>query len=65
MGWNEGVSLADLWGQITQQLWRVPRVSHGREEQDVSCLVADAPCPAAVLWQEAGLLVAQGLRTSL
>lgn len=54
MGWNEGVSLAELWGQITQQLWRVPKASHGREEQDASCLVADALCPAAVFQQRTG-----------
>lgn len=48
MGWNEGASLTELWGQITWQLWHVPKASHGREEQDASCLVADVLCPAAV-----------------
>lgn len=61
MGWNEGASLAALWGQITQQLWLTPRASCGRKEQDVSCLAAGVPCPAAVFRQrsvrEAGSLM--------
>lgn len=37
---NKGVLLAELWGQITLQLWQVLTASCGREEQDASCLVA-------------------------
>lgn len=68
MGWNKGASLAELWGHITPQLWHVPKASRGREEQDASCLVADAPCPAAVFGQrtgrEAGFLMGEEARTS-
>lgn len=46
--WDEGASLAELWGQITQQLWQTPKTSCGGEEQDASCLAAGVPCPAAV-----------------
>lgn len=65
MCWNDGASLAELWGQITQQLWQTHKASCGREEHDASCLVAGVPCPAAVFRQradrEAGSLVGHGL----
>lgn len=67
MVWNERASLAELWGQITQQLWQTHRASCGREEQDASCLAAGVPCPAAVFRQradrEAGFLVGQETST--
>jgi len=68
MGWNEGASLAERWGRITQQLWHVPKDSYGREEQDASCLVTDALCPAAAFGQragrEAGFLLAEEAQIS-
>lgn len=53
IGWNEGASLAELWGQITQQLGQTPKASCAREEQDASCLAAGVPCPAAMFRQKA------------